>query len=380
MPPTSNPPATARLVGERVTARRGDGRTLTGVLLPARDENGPLRLHTDDGQVLDIAEGWEVTRIERRPKGSRRRTHCPEGRPLYRKGDLPATQLATATMLRRQRRRLADGQPPVATYWTTQAYVPLYAVADSVPMRPLPPARQEKWDKNRTCARCGTRNDRPFEEGPDGNRYCEPCQEPAAEAHWHNRLAADRAAAAEWARAVLKDPTAVLFYSAPTVHPDLRVETMDGQVLLWVTLGNEQYRDELRRMIHLIPTPRTLEQLERLVTPAELADQLKALQGRRLIAPYERPLVTLQRLMRPVGGLGLAVADEDHISRHWDAWIGKRLSHGSLSYRYNQERQPQSFGCDAIEIVAGMRSALHEMAEGTPSNTPSPEPAGGDAR
>lgn len=287
--------ATDRLIGQRVTATStgSSKRRLRGVLLPAVREGGRLRLHADSGGVVALnPAGWliapETGMAERRK--DRRRTECPAGRPLYRHGDLPALQLATVTMLRRARRRVADGQQPIASYMTYRDYAPLYAVADAVAMPPLSPARQAAWDTARTCVTCVTRAATPYERGPDGERHCEPCQEPAAEAWWHAQRAKDRTAGTEWARGVLADPAAVLIYSANTVPSScLRVETLDGEVLIEVDLRAEP-----------IPDWWPAEDHARFTNPREVVDQIRTLACRRLISS-QAELYSLNGLMRKVG-------------------------------------------------------------------------------
>ncbi|MEU4406176.1 hypothetical protein AB0F88_16770 [Streptosporangium sp. NPDC023963] len=179
---------TPNLVGWQVTATSVlAGQVVKGVMLPATAA-GLLRLHPDDGDAplleLDPAR-WRITprvSLQERRRQSRRLIHCPNGLLIYRYGDLPTTQLATKTMLRRLRRRPATGQPPIASYMMQKGYAPLFAVADSQELPPLPPARQAAWILARTCARCASRSDRPYEKTErDQQRYCPPCQQPAAE-------------------------------------------------------------------------------------------------------------------------------------------------------------------------------------------------------
>ncbi|WP_433379474.1 hypothetical protein [Streptosporangium sp. CA-115845] len=177
-PPERADAAPPPLAGRRVTATSVPaGHTVTGVMLPPA--GGLLRLHPDGGEPpleLDPAR-WQV-----RPEVSveeSRRIHCSDGLLIYRHDDLPAAQLATATMLRHLRRRPAAGQQPLAVYPTRKGYAPLFAVADSAELPPLPPARHAAWELARTCARCGTRGQRPLGKArQDGQRYCEACQEP----------------------------------------------------------------------------------------------------------------------------------------------------------------------------------------------------------
>lgn len=71
-------------------------------------------------------------------------------------------------MLRRAHRRVpAPWQDPVATYYTAhgaagQRHHPLYLVLDTVPLPPLTPGRQARWDTARTCQDCGHRQLEPI--------------------------------------------------------------------------------------------------------------------------------------------------------------------------------------------------------------------------
>ncbi|MFI6290009.1 hypothetical protein ACIBEJ_00400 [Nonomuraea sp. NPDC050790] len=139
-----------------------------------------MRLHTDQGEVLTIDPAlWVITPEVGLAERSRRRRliHCPDGRLIYRHDDLFSEQLATKTMLRLARRRPAEGQQPIASYPTSRGYAPLYAVADSVPLAPLPPAVQAAFELNRTCAICLVRGVRPWPKGRNGERACHDCAE-----------------------------------------------------------------------------------------------------------------------------------------------------------------------------------------------------------
>ncbi|WP_141575734.1 hypothetical protein [Actinomadura sp. WMMA1423] len=149
-------------VGERVvlTSPSGSARH-AGVLLPPVKAGEPHRVHTDKGKVLRLDGRWlaapERSAAERRK--DRRVQYCAQGRPVYRAEDLPSLQLATMTMLRTQlRRRPTEGQKPIASYkaYGGKLYAPLYAVADTERMPPLPPARQAAWDQARSPSGSGT--------------------------------------------------------------------------------------------------------------------------------------------------------------------------------------------------------------------------------
>jgi hypothetical protein len=146
---------------------------------------------------------------------TRRKTTCPQGRPLWRSDEIPDT-LATVTRLRLMRRRLAPGQAPAATllYQPPAAvgpqYTPLYEIAATVQLPPLPPVQQARWVAARTCNRCGTLGQAPLPVLDDGRRRCSGCLEAEACAGWWQRQNVRRLQGSAWAREVLADPAAVL--------------------------------------------------------------------------------------------------------------------------------------------------------------------------
>jgi hypothetical protein len=140
----------------------------------------------EDGAVTVVdVRWWRVTpmpdRVAKRLLPSRRQPFCPDGRPLYRRDDLPASVLATVSMLATDRRRPASGQQPIATYYTGYQHTGLYTVADAEAKPPLPPGRQAAFEAARTCAECGKGSRTPFEQGPSGDRLCGGCIEPVSE-------------------------------------------------------------------------------------------------------------------------------------------------------------------------------------------------------
>lgn len=323
-----------QLVGERVAAASPDGRErLAGVLLPPVLV-GPPRLHADDGQVVDVGEPWLLALVDRLPKGSRRRTHCPEGRPLYRYDDLPAVQLATETMLRRARRRVGEGQQPIASYLVTGTsdYAPLYAVVDSPELPPLSPKRQATRDRARTCARCGVKrthpSDPPFPRGHGRERYCQDCQEPGAAASWMAQRAAGRTRAAEWAQDVLTaaranpERVALIHVGYPNMaYIPISAETWDGQVLLDTKVSH---------------APRYWQ--EDYSRPADVVEQVRALQGLRLIS-WRDDQRWLERLLQELQGAGggdisLTLAEHDGAGPHWDQWRAERPSGMNPTFGY----------------------------------------------
>ncbi|MFC6885264.1 MULTISPECIES: hypothetical protein [Actinomadura] len=358
--------------GSRVVATKRDTtRTVrkTGVLLPPAKPSGPARLHTDTDRLLRLPRsGWmvapETPTVEQRR--SRARTLCPQGRPVYRWNDELAPQLATSSMLRRARRRPAEGQEPIASYLITgkKDYAPLYAVADTVPLPALSPARAAAWDRARTCARCGTRRrdfDGPYAAGRDGARYCGDCQEPAAERWWHAERDAGRAAAGAWARGVLDaaaaDPSQVALAAigyATLAYVPITATTWDGQPLISAKVGTSPDYPS-----------------ERYARPADVIEQLRALQGRRLIVWRDEPR-NLERLLEAVrrevpdaGDLALALAEGDQAGRHWDEWIaargpGVQLTHPFRLQWWLHQQHPPSW--DPPELLGHVQHVVCEMA------------------
>jgi hypothetical protein len=213
-----------------------------------------------------------------------RRTHCPEGRPIYRHDDLPADRLATVTMLKRMRRRLAEGQQPVASYLSTsQRYSPLYEVAASVELPPLTPGQQARRAVARTCWRCGVTRDDPFpcyyHGGKEQRRLCEDCRRRERLAECMPSWLAGRLAASAWAREVLADPQTVLIH-VQRLGPDsrsgwpfrIRAAAVDGTVLL----GEDVCRVWL--------PPNCPERKPGQVLAVDIADKVRALLDRRLVA------------------------------------------------------------------------------------------------
>ncbi|MBF6422893.1 hypothetical protein IU436_29770 [Nocardia farcinica] len=180
--------------------------------------------------------------VDRRLRPSRKLTRGPKGLHLYRFDDLPATALATRTMLRTQHRaRPADDQAPIAEYYTGYRYSALYAIDDAQPLPALPAGRQAAWINARTCARCAAQDTRPYSRSADGHRYCQPCWAPAADDWWAARLDRAQQAVITWARELVTDPNAVLIDAAG--YPFTRflvVEVATGTTLYDLTVLVDQ--------------------------------------------------------------------------------------------------------------------------------------------
>lgn len=210
--------AWSKLVGVKVVAD-----DFAGVVLPGVDRHHPelLRLAlTGNGEVVQFNPAWFTVnpmpdQVHVPPPGSRRRTHCPAGRYIYRGGELPATVLATQTMLKHLRRRLPDDLAPVATYIGGQGgntYFPLYPVADCTPMPEQTPKQKAAWTAARTCAFCVRENMYPWTKSWEngGLRVCPNCGQSKREDKNLAERNAHRIRACAHARILLADPTTVI--------------------------------------------------------------------------------------------------------------------------------------------------------------------------
>ncbi|WP_431729958.1 hypothetical protein [Verrucosispora sp. TAA-831] len=161
----------------------------------------------------------------------------PAGLPVYRVGEIP-DHLATATMLRRLRRRQAEGQQPAATlFYHGNKHTDLYEIAASAAMPALSPGRQAAWTAARTCARCQTTRPNPLANIENGRRLCTECVVIERTAKVRPSWLRLRAAASAWAREVLADPDTVLLaaydlngWMTGPLH--VHAVTLDGQVLV----------------------------------------------------------------------------------------------------------------------------------------------------
>jgi hypothetical protein len=296
-----------------------------------------------------------------------RRTHCPQGRQLFRVGEIPA-ELATVTQLRLLRRRPAAGQTPVATLlYHGNKYTDLWQVAATEPMPDLSPSRRARYEAVRTCLRCGLRRERPWKPAPETDRrVCPPCAEAEAEASWWRARNLARAGAVAWAVEVLADPAVVLFHEQSVAILTLGVRVVDvaGAVLLDATVRHNE-RDGLG------PCPAGA------VSIRDVANQVRALAGRRLIVWSEHRYGphSLVWNMRTLLGeeLDLAVnrpADpwgpSDELGVRYAEWLGVR--DGSGSWRYDRRilypplPPAQATPPDPAAAVTRMRELLGLMA------------------
>jgi len=291
------------------------------------------------------------------PDTSRRRTHCPAGRPMYRMGEIPAG-LATVTMLRDRRRKLAEGQKPVATlFYHGNQHTELYEIAASVEMPPLSPARAARYAAARTCYRCGIQSIYTLEyvwRGPwQGNRRCGNCGRLDARADELAGKLVGRLAATAWARGVLADVTVAIvaecrhqtYATATEVHAEL----VDGTVLLSAIIDHPRMTGEHS------PRARPAGEVEN-----ELCNLLLYRRVGLAGGLYDVQLA-MQSWQRSQGINDrfppLLVENADGIGRRWAAWLCQD------AWRVHQAQylpdQP------AAAIVAQIRELLHKVADDT---------------
>lgn len=296
-----------------------------------------------------------------------------QGAPLLTTEELPRygfetllvmAGLANQPMLNRDRRQLAPGQKPVACYWSGHADVLLYKAADAVDMPPLSPGRQRRYDEARTCAACGERSKFTFEKGRDRNRYCQPCQEPAAKRLFLAERAADRPLITEWAAGVIDDPNVILgAYGYHQYWTEMHVQDLAGTVLI-----STRARHNVRDVDPEHPHAAELAEL----SPRRLVDQFAALAGRRLLSWTSSHAPRLDTEWDEFGQpthQATRVAHGDEISPWWNRWVGKPA--GS-SYRHNPWLEHQPTPWDPQESINLMRHALAEMASGKPAQAATP--------
>lgn len=330
-----------------------------------------------------------------------RRTHCPAGRPLYRVGEIP-DHLATVTMLRLQRRHPAPGQPAAASLlYAGNKYTELYDIAGTEQMPALSPGQQVAYAAARTCARCREQRETPWpRDALTGRRVCDPCGEAEAESSWRAERLAARQAAVAWAREVLADPAAVLIHCKGTgllLFGAHAVELATGTVLLDAPRVWHNERDYPATSLW---RPSTWD--DTTVGIADIADQVRALGGRRLIAwSGNSSAHTLGWNMRTLLGedleQSLAVVRRplrwapdvtgDEVAPWYAGWIGQRHEPRAGGGRWRQYRDvrhqdlpfpagnPDVAGEAAHMLVLLDRMAVDDHPAGPPA-CPALDPGG----
>ncbi|MEU7620517.1 hypothetical protein AB0B27_31120 [Micromonospora rifamycinica] len=294
----------------------------------------------------------------------------PDGLPVYRVTEIP-DGMATSTMLRRLRRRPADGQPAVALlFYHGNKHAPLYKIADAEALPALSPGRQAAWTAARTCARCQATRDTPFPHVFDSSRrLCSGCRVAerlaAATPSWL-RL---RAAAVTWARHVVDDPDTVLF-AAYRLHDrdepiHVHATAVDGRVLVDVvarrpyqhgrTIGGMS-ADLLvpllmplvgRRLVHTITSPR-----------GRYADHVHAL-------TEVAHLSSLWRWEPSLCDPSIRDSDADAFGPRWTDWHARTWynhPHSWAVYGRDGLQNMPIAGDDAAALAATMRAGLLAMA------------------
>lgn len=296
---------------------------------------------------------------------TRRLTRCPAGRPLWRSGEIP-DGLATVTRLRLLRRRLTPGQEPVATllYNNTSgagwSYTPLYEIAATVELPPLPPVRQARWLAARTCTRCAQVGVEPLEAAGDGRRRCSGCLELEARAAWQQRQNTRRIEGTAWAREVLAAGDVVLIAedewnrSRPLSAAFLRPGARPVRVSV------------------LSPARRqTAETFPEAVSFEQLRQQIEQLAEARRIGWSRHPLYWLAEGLRGLEWgwpLSLRVADGDEVSGRYCGWLGDEPGAPPLPYRHRHGANRGDFtwikptATTAAAMVEQLETRLRRMA------------------
>lgn len=369
---------TTHLIGCLIEATAPRRRKLRGVVLPRteRSRSDALRLAADGRAPIRFdTDGWTITVI---------------AGPIYTFGELPAEHLATRTMLKAEMRlQPADEDAWIAEYKVRKGTVPLYAVADAVPMKELSPARAEAWAKARTCQRCGELRPRPLAENPDGGRNCGPCHELLAAERWTEQARRAQEDAAAWARDILAEPdTLLLTHDKPWHATRLRVETVAGGLVFdgrlrnfddlgWITNSDNYTPEQIQA---------NLQKYEGTIGRTEFAPTAAELEGRRIIAWYDRDTwIEGHQLPRvePSDALGDRLALwTGHAPRRQGRWYPEpRFPWNFLPNTFppfKAHRELHRGGNPAAEI-SNLRTLLHLMAWNSPPTPTVPQPTTGSS-
>jgi hypothetical protein len=356
------------LTGCLIKATAPGKRTVRGVVLPPRPRSrtGRLRLAVAERKAAAPfdPEQWTVTRL---------------AGPGYSYGDLPADLLATRTMLRTEmRREPGPKQRPIGDYKLRKGTADLYAVADTVPLPELSPARAAVWTAARTCGRCGKQALRPLPEHADLGRYCSACRTAAGFERWCEQSREAQTETVEWARAVLADPAAVLI--AGDCGWDirrLRAETVAGSVIFDVRLRGV---DDLDRLAWANDTPekaaQRLEKYADTIGATQFAPHAAALTGTRLIGWYDNDAGTghahipaMPRIARADAvceRLALFSGVAPSAGGHWFPKPRIPWMHRPPTYVPYRSHQALRDGDSLTTEIAHLRTLLNLMAHNTP--------------
>jgi hypothetical protein len=231
--------------------------------------------------------------------------------------------LATSSMLREDRRQPAEGQEPVAQYYTGYVYADLYRSADAVAMPPMSPGRQRRYDDARLChwEGCDLTSKHPWARSADGLRYCPAHVRPAAERWWEVLATRRRAECSERARVILADPgVAVVGIAVQHWAVSIHAESLAGDVLASATVRYPEY-------VERIYGPITEEQLATSVTPEEASDQVGTLTHYARVAWSYGFDMSIQCRTTLIAPDGVRVWRPDHdYGQLLTRWVGKRSS------------------------------------------------------
>lgn len=298
--------------------------------------------------------------------------------PVYRMSDVDGAlregRVASVNELRKRRMQPAAGQEPVGQYWSGYMLAELYRAADCVPMKPLSAKQQARWDWHRTCHRCGQTGREPWDKDwrfwlPGSGVWsarpsCYPCKRVEDDVQWKARANRDRFAAVNHARRLLADDTlTVLIEERITpgsilAQDALRVTAVDaaGTVLL----------DDTVRYVHEHMGPEPVWEQGRPI--AEIADQVRTLAGRTLIAlPAwwpDRPGLLQRTVLHALGeDMALTAIGAGPIYNTPDG-----------EYDHNAERLGTAFG-GAINTLAGHWRGQPQYPHSTASGYKTPSRA-----
>ncbi|MFB7763497.1 exonuclease domain-containing protein [Streptomyces xiamenensis] len=313
----------------------------------------------------------------------------PDGLPVYRSGKVPA-HLATRSQLRSDDLSTAGLSPAGRLHYNPYHRIcALYDRRAARPVRQLNDAQRAALAAGRLlagtqpCIRCGTRT-RWRSEDADyfGGAVCKPCL-PAAEQAVIDRqieraerdhqamermIAADRQAAARWAREVLADPRSVILDLETT---GLNQERTDYAVEIAVlTAAGDVLLDQ--RLNPGVPIPGEASAVHDIrdqdiadaPTFAEVLPRLsQVLAGRRVIiynAAFDLGILRNElRRHRDACGTGPTMpGDAECAMEQYAAWCGEwSVYHGS--YRWQRLGGPHKGSGDCQAVIA----VLQEMAD-----------------
>ncbi|KFU75735.1 hypothetical protein SAMN04489729_4521 [Amycolatopsis lurida] len=247
------------------------------------------------------------------------------------------------------------GQPPIATKKVhRQPDKLLYAIADAEPKQARTPAEERRWQRERTCADCGTTSSFAFRPADDGRRYCDAHRADADRRAERQCVEDTRVRAVLKAGEIVADPNTVLV--AMTWDRELqgypfRMETFGGELVLERVLPYIAGAALLKA---------TVDDLPSWVSDSQ---NLACVEKRLIEAPEAHPLGAFRKLLRAGGQV---LADGDLTSRDGDDLVGL--------YRAFIGRPDASVGHDmptvswkkstrtAADVIDRVRDVLREMA------------------